>query len=52
MMVFHNQIPFLEKKYNWYGLLIEPSEKFKELIKVRSSKIFSLTLLVVHSKTR
>ena len=21
---------FLEKKYNWYGLLIEPSEKFKE----------------------
>ncbi len=31
---------FLEKKYNWCGLLIEPSEKFKELIKVRSSKNF------------
>ena len=33
---------FLEKKYNWYGLLIEPSEKFTLLKKNRSkNNIFS-----------
>lgn len=31
---------FLEKKYNWHGLLIEPSEKFKKLVKIRSNKNF------------
>jgi FkbM family methyltransferase len=33
---------FLEKKYNWRGLLVEPSEKFNMLKKQRSSfNIFS-----------
>ena len=33
---------FLEKKYNWRGLLVEPSEKFKMLKKQRSNfNIFS-----------
>ena len=31
---------FLEKKYNWTGMLIEPSEKFEKLIKNRKNKNF------------
>jgi len=31
---------FLEKKYNWNGMLIEPSEKFEKLIKNRKNKNF------------